>query len=208
MNEYKDYKKEWNQWPIEDRMEIFLKAADLLETKYYNQMLAATIYNQNKTIYESEIDAICELVDFLRFNVYYCQEILKKQPISPEPGIKNISQYKPLNGFICSVTPFNFTAIGGNLATLPILFGNVVFWKPSEKSLLSNLLFYDILKESGLPDGVVNFVPMDGEQFINTVTSHNDFGGLLYTGSSCVFDGILKKTYQNMCRYKILILES
>jgi 1-pyrroline-5-carboxylate dehydrogenase len=202
LNEYKDYKKKWNEWPIEDRMEIFLKAADLIENKYYNQMLAATIYNQNKTIYEAEIDAICELVDFLRFNVYYCQEILKKQPISPEPGIQNISEYKPLNGFICSVTPFNFTAIGGNLATLPILFGNVVYWKPSEKSLLSNLLFYNILKEAGLPDGVVNFVPMDGEKFINTVTNHIDFGGLLYTGSSNVFDGILKKTYQNMCRYK------
>lgn len=202
LNNYQEYKKNWNQYPIEERMEIFLNAADLLENKYYNKMLAATIYNQNKTVYEAEIDAICELVDFLRFNVYYCQEILKKQPISDIDGIKNISQYKPLNGFVCSITPFNFTAIGGNLATLPILFGNVVYWKPSEKSLLSNQLFYNILKEAGLPDGVINFVPMKGENFLNTVISHTDFSGLLYTGSSSVFDGILKKTYQNMCRYK------
>lgn len=183
------------------RIEVFEKAAHLLETKYYDQMLAYTIVSQNKTIYEAEIDAICELVDFLRFNVHYYQQLLDKQPLNVDSKIINTSKYYPLNGFVSSITPFNFTAIGGNLATAPLLFGNSVFWKPSNYSVLSNYLFYEIMLEANLPDNILNFVPMDPVEYSKTILSHKDLGALLFTGSSQVFDNIYKKVGKNIDNY-------
>ena len=199
LNNYKKVKYDWATTPFNQRKEVFLKAADLLTNKYYDRMLAYTIAGQNKTIYEAEIDAICELVDFLRFNVAYCENIHKKQPITPEDGfISNTSEYNPLNGFVAAITPFNFTAIGGNLASAPLMFGNSVLWKPSNSSVLSNYLFYEILIEAGLPRGILNFCPMEPELFFNSINKRPDLGALLFTGSSEVFDNIYQEVGKNI----------
>ena len=194
-NYHKD-KKFWEETPYHQRRDVFLKAADLIENKYYYDMLAYTIAGQNKNIYEAEIDAICELVDFLRFNVAYTDNIMKKQPIQT-CGIKNVSEYNSLNGFVAAITPFNFTAIGGNLASAPLLFGNSVFWKPSDNAILSNHLFYEIMLEAGLPEGVLNFCPMNPEEFLQQVSSERNLGAVLFTGSSTVFDNIFEEVTQN-----------
>ena len=165
-----------------------------------DQMLAYVL-SQNKTVYEAEIDAINELVDFLRFNSYYYQQLLDKQPLNVDKNIRNTSVYNPLNGFVAAITPFNFTAIGGNLASAPLLFGNSVFWKPSDSSILSNYLFYEILLEANLPDNILNFTPMDPLQFSKTVLNHKDLGAILFTGSSSVFDNIYKTTGANIGKY-------
>ncbi len=211
-NNYKNAKKTWSQTTPREKSEIFLNAADLLENKYRDKMLAYTIAGQNKSIYEAEIDAICELSDFLRFNVYYYNQIIKKQPISPEgEDVVNISEYNPLNGFTAAITPFNFTAIGGNLATAPLLFGNSVLWKPSDNAILSNYLFYQIMLEAGLPQGVLNFCPMEPENFFNSVNNQKDLGGLLFTGSSHVFDDIyygIGRNIQKRTNYTRIIGET
>ena len=191
-NNYRKVKNEWEDTPFQYKKDIFLKAADLIENKYYYQMLAYTMVGQNKNIYEAEIDSVCELVDFLRFNVAYAEEIMDKQPIQVH-GIKNVSEYNSLNGFVAAITPFNFTAIGGNLATAPILFGNSVLWKPSQNAILSNHLFYEIMLEAGLPEGILNFCPMEGSDFLNMVAERDDLGALLFTGSSDVFNIIHSK---------------
>ena len=196
-NNYRKVKNEWEETPFQYKKDIFLKAADLIESKYYYQMLAYTMVGQNKNIYEAEIDSICELVDFLRFNVAYAEEIMDKQPIQVH-GIKNVSEYNSLNGFVAAITPFNFTAIGGNLATAPILFGNSVLWKPSQSSMLSNHLFYEIMLEAGLPEGILNFCPMEGSKFLNLVSEREDLGALLFTGSSDVFNIIHSKIMGNV----------
>lgn len=191
-NNYHKTKSDWEDTPFQYKKDIFLKAADLIENKYYYHMLAYTMVGQNKNIYEAEIDSICELVDFLRFNVSYAEQIMEKQPIQVH-GIKNLSEYNSLNGFVAAITPFNFTAIGGNLATAPLLFGNTVLWKPSHNSILSNHLFYEIMLEAGLPEGILNFCPMEGAEFLDLVSKRNDLGALLFTGSSQVFDIIHSK---------------
>lgn len=192
---YYDIKNMWQKEPIDNKIEIFLKAADLIENEYFYDMMAATIVNQGKNSYEAEIDCVQELCDFLRFNVQYTINILENQPISPTNNINNYSQYIPLRGFVSSITPFNFTAIAGNLASAPLLFGNINYWKPSEKSLLSNKLFYDILLEANLPPEVLSFCVTEPTHFINT-SLENDVGAILYTGSSSVFKQINDKTYQ------------
>lgn len=197
LSSYQYAKYKWEKVSFDEKKEIFTKTADLIENKYYDTMLAYTILSQNKTIYEAEIDSICELVDFLRFNIHYAENINSKQPISEE-NVKNISQYNSLNGFVTSITPFNFTAIGGNLASAPLLFSNSVFWKPSDKSILSNYLFYQIMLEAGLPKDILHFILMDGEKFNRITTSHRDFAGLLFTGSSSVFTNISKNIYKNL----------
>ena len=197
INDYKNIKDKWENTSFSFKKEIFLKAADLIENKYYDKMLAYTILGQNKTIYEAELDSICELVDFLRFNVYYAEQILEKQPISTD-SIKNISEYNSLNGLVVSITPFNFTAIAGNLATAPLLFGNVVLWKPSDGAILSNYLFYEILKEAGLPDGVLTFFPMEPNDFINNISKSSHLAGVLFTGSSDSFENIYSKIIMNL----------
>ena len=194
---YHNIKKDWEETPFQHKKDIFLKSADLIENKYYHQMLAYTMVGQNKNIYEAEIDSICELVDFLRFNVSYAENIMDKQPIQCE-NIRNVSEYNSLNGFVAAITPFNFTAIGGNLASAPLLFGNSVLWKPSHNSMLSNHLFYEIMLEAGLPQGILNFCPMEGEQFLDIVAEKDDLGALLFTGSSQVFDTIHSKIMGNV----------
>jgi 1-pyrroline-5-carboxylate dehydrogenase len=199
-NTYEKNKKYWQNTPYIERREVFLNAANLLETKYYHKMLAYTIVGQNKNIYEAEIDAICELVDFLRFNVAYADNIMTKQPLQTT-DIKNISEYNALNGFVAAITPFNFTAIGGNLASAPLLFGNSVIWKPSDNAILSNHLFYQIMLEAGLPEGVLNFCPMNPKKFLSEITIQKDLSAVLFTGSSTVFDNIYERVSKN-CYYK------
>ena len=169
---YIDNRNYWENTPFSIKREIFLEAAHLIETKYYNKMLAYTILGQNKNMYEAELDAVCELVDFLRFNTNYAHQIINKQPIQT-PGIINKSEYNPLNGFVASITPFNFTAIGGNLASAPLLFGNSVLWKPSDNAILSNHLFYEIMLEAGLPRGVLNFCPNNPSTFLVDILNRN-----------------------------------
>ena len=211
-NNYKKAKDTWSKYTPSDKKDIFLGAANLLENKYYDKMLAYTIAGQNKTIYEAEIDAICELCDFLRFNVEYYEKILKKQPITPEyDSVVNLSEYNSLDGFTTAITPFNFTAIGGNLATAPLLFGNSVLWKPSNNAVLSNYLFYEIMLEAGLPRGILNFCPMEPEEFFNLVNNRNDLSAVLFTGSSSVFNDIyyqVARRIHNRDNYTRLIGET
>ena len=196
-NTYKSNRKLWEESTFNQKKHVFLTSADLLKNKYYDKMLAYTILGQNKTIYEAELDAICELVDFLRFNIYYAEQIINKQPISIGDH-KNISEYNNLNGFVASITPFNFTAIGGNLATAPLFFGNSVLWKPSDNAILSNHLFYEIMLEAGLPKGVLNFCPMEPSEFLNNIYGHPELAAVLFTGSSKVLDNIYEKTGENI----------
>ena len=198
---YSKYKEEYDKISFDDRKHIFLKAADLLQHKYYDKMLAYTILSQNKTLYEAELDSICELVDFLRFNVHYADLITKKQPIQTK-GITNLSEYNSLNGFVASITPFNFTAIGGNLATAPLLFGNSVLWKPSDNSVLPNYLFYEIMLEAGLPKDILNFSPMEPYTFLECITREKDLASVLFTGSSQVMDNIYFSIGKNIKTYK------
>lgn len=180
----------WRSFTPEKQHQIFLDAADLIEGKYFYDMMAATMVNQGKNAYEAEIDCIQELCDFLRFNVQYADEIKSTHPLSPNPkSVINKNQYLPLLGYTTAITPFNFTAIAGNLATAPLLFGNVNFWKPSLKSLLSNKLFLDILLEANMPPEVLNFCIMDPQLFTYE-TSRQNLGAVLFTGSSYVFEQI------------------
>ena len=198
---YQSNRRSWEEAPFAEKKDVFLKTADLIETKYYDRMLAYTILGQNKTMYEAELDAICELVDFLRFNVCYAERILDKQPIQI-PDYENISEYNSFNGFVASITPFNFTAIAGNLASAPLLFGNSVLWKPSESAILSNHLFYEIIHEAGLPEGVLNFCPMEPSEFVDTVVEQPDLSAILFTGSSRVFDDVYRKVGANVHKSK------
>ena len=189
-------KKYWKTFPLEKKYDIFFKAAELIGGKYRDKVLASTIFGQGKNIYQAEIDAVCESIDFLNFNVQFHQELMKEQPISPGKDF-NMSSWRSLNGFVSSISPFNFTAIGINLATAPLLMGNTVMWKPSDYSILSNYLMYEIMVEAGMPKKVLNFVPGCPETFMDTITNSKDLGGLVFTGSSQVFDNILKKVYNN-----------
>lgn len=189
-------KRQWLEVPIEKRMEIMLKIADLIENKYFYKMLAATMVGQGKTIHEANIDAIQETIDFLRFNVDFSLQILKKQPISTD-NVTNVSLYQPLQGIVASYTPFNFTAIAANLATAPLIWGNSVFWKPSEKALLSNHLFYEICLEAGVHHNILNFVISDANQFTNAITNNNKLGAVLFTGSTFGYNCVLEKIHEN-----------
>lgn len=156
-------KPEWEAMPFNDRAAIFLKAADLLATKYRYKLMAATMLGQGKNAWQAEIDAAAELCDFWRFNCYFAAQIYADQPVENTQTTWNRMEYRPLEGFVVVYSPFNFTAIGGNLASAPALMGNVVLWKPSPMAMYSNYLVYEILKEAGLPDGVIQFVPGDAE---------------------------------------------
>ena len=183
----RNLKKLWSSLEVEKRFAIFEKIASLVEGKYYYKMMAATMVGQGKNILEAELDAIAETVDFLRFNIHYASQIHQKQPI----GETNYSQYLPLLGHVAAITPFNFTAIAANLSTAPLYFGNTVFWKPSEKSLLSNYLFYEICLEAGVPPEILHFVIMRPEDYIHNVV-RNKCGGVLFTGSTDAFSSILE----------------
>ena len=189
-------KQYWSNLPIEDRMEKVLKVADLIKGKYFYKMLAATMVGQGKNLYQANIDCIQELVDFLYFNVDYSLQMLKEQPISTKYE-KNYSQYLPVSGFVASYTPFNFTAIAGNLAISPLIWGNSVFWKPSEKALLSNYLLFQICMEAGIPNSVLNFVVSDYNQFTNIITKNRNLGAVLFTGSTFGFNNVIQSVNEN-----------
>jgi len=191
----------WSELPFEDRAAIFLKAAELMAGPYRDALNGSTILGQSKSVYQAEIDAACELIDFLRYNVHFAEGILDVQPHSSE-GIWNRLDYRPLEGFVLAMTPFNFTAIGGNLATAPAIMGNVVLWKPSEKQALSAYYTLQALREAGLPDGVINVVHGDGASISDVAMSHREFAGLHFTGSAHVFQGLWKKASDQLSRYR------
>ena len=191
----------WEVMNWENRAAIFLKAADLLAGKYRADMNAATMLGQSKNAYQAEIDSACELIDFLRFNVHYLSEIYRQQPIS-SPGMHNRLEFRSLEGFVLAVTPFNFTAIGGNLPTSAALCGNVVVWKPADTQILSAHLFMKILQEAGLPDGVINLVYADGPELGEICFSHRDFAGIHFTGSTAVFNQIWRQIGENISKYR------
>lgn len=180
-------KPAWESLPFSDRAAIFLKAADLISGKYRYEIMAATMLGQGKNAWQAEIDAAAELVDFLRFNVQYAEELYAQQPVHNSPGVWNRVEYRPLEGFVYAVSPFNFTAIAGNLPGAPALMGNVVIWKPSDSAIASNWLLYNILLEAGLPRNVIQFVPGNPEEVTKVVLAHKQLAALHYTGSTAVF---------------------
>ncbi|KAK7536053.1 Aldehyde/histidinol dehydrogenase [Phyllosticta citribraziliensis] len=180
-------KPEWEALPFADRAAIFLKAADLISGKYRYDIMAATMVGQGKNAWQAEIDSAAELCDFLRFNVSYAQEMYAQQPVHNAPGVWNRVEYRPLEGFVYAISPFNFTAIAGNLPGAPALMGNVVVWKPSPSAMLSNWLLYKILLEAGLPPNVIQFVPGDAQEVTKVVLGHREFSALHFTGSTAVF---------------------
>jgi 1-pyrroline-5-carboxylate dehydrogenase len=194
-------KSSWSNTPWEKRCEIFLKAADLLSNEYRAKITAGTMIGQSKNIFQAEIDAACEFIDFLRFNVSYLTEIYNEQPIDG-PGKSNHLEYRPLEGFVYAVTPFNFTAIGGNLCASAALMGNVVLWKPSDNQIFTAKITMDIFKEAGLPDGVINLVTGDPEMISDIALKHSEFSGLHFTGSTSVFRDLWKKIGNNISLYR------
>lgn len=194
-------KAAWTALSWESRANIFLKAADLIATRYRSWMNGTTMLGQSKNVYQAEIDSSCELIDFLRFNVHYLTEIYKQQPVSPA-GVHNRMEWRPLEGFVLAVTPFNFTAIGGNLPTSAAMCGNVVVWKPANTQVFAAQMFMRILKEAGLPDGVINLIYVDGPVLGKICFSHRDFGGVHFTGSTGVFNTMWKAIGENIASYK------
>lgn len=196
-----DAKEAWTNMNWEDRAGIFLRAAELISTKYRYHMNGTTMLGQSKNAFQAEIDSACELIDFLRFNVHFLSEIYKQQPISGA-GMHNRSEYRPLEGFVLAITPFNFTAIGGNLPTSAAMCGNVVVWKPAHTQIYSAQMFMRILKEAGLPDGVINLIYVDGPTLGKVCFSHRDFAGVHFTGSTGVFNQMWKTIGENVASYK------
>lgn len=194
-------KDAWASMSWENRASIFLKAADLISTKYRPYMNGTTMLAQSKNAFQAEIDAACEFIDFLRFNVHFLSEIYKQQPISG-PGMHNRLEYRPLEGFVLAVTPFNFTAIGGNLPTSAAMCGNVVVWKPANTQIYSAQMTMQILKEAGLPDGVINLIYVDGPTIGKVCFNHRDFAGVHFTGSTGVFNNMWETIGKNMANYK------
>ncbi len=194
-------KKEWNELGWEQRAAIFLKAADLLAGPYRDVINAATMIGQSKNVHQAEIDSACEFIDFLRFNVEFMTEMYAEQPVS-DNGIWNRVEYRPLEGFCFAVTPFNFTAISGNLPTCMAMLGNVVVWKPSDKQVYSAKVIMDVLIEAGLPAGVINMIFTDGKETAEKVLAHKDFAGLHFTGSTKVFQGMWKMIGDNIHNYR------
>ena len=194
-------RKSWADMSWETRAHIFLKAADLISTKYRSYMNGTTMLGQSKNAYQAEIDSACEIIDFLRFNVHFLGEIYRQQPIS-SPGMHNRLEFRPLEGFVLAVTPFNFTAIGGNLPTSAAMCGNVVVWKPANTQIYSAQMFMRILREAGLPDGVINLVYVDGPTLGEVCFSHREFAGVHFTGSTGVFNHMWKTIGANMDKYK------
>ena len=191
----------WAAMPWEHRASIFLKAAELLAGPFRAKMNAATMLAQSKNAYQAEIDAACEMIDFFRFNAYFMQEVYENQPDSA-PGIWNRLEYRPLEGFIFAITPFNFTSIAANLPAAPAMMGNVVVWKPAESQVYSAQVIMELFKAAGLPDGVINMVTCDGPAAGDVVFKHADFSGLHFTGSTGVFRHLWKEIGSNIDRYK------
>lgn len=194
-------KENWAKLHWEQRAAIFLKAAELLAGPYRAEINAATMLGQSKNVYQAEIDSACELIDFLRFNVQYMTEIYSQQPNS-SPGVWNRLEYRPLEGFVFALTPFNFTAIAGNLPTSAAMMGNTVIWKPAYTQIYSAYIIMEVLKSAGLPDGVINLIYVDGPVAGEIIFNHPDFAGIHFTGSTGVFQNIWKTIGQNIHKYK------
>lgn len=194
--------KDWEQMSFYHRSAIFLRAAELLSTKYRYLLNAATMLGQSKNAFQAEIDSACELIDFWRFNPYYAQKIYEQQPLISPKGEWNFSEYRALEGFVFAITPFNFTSIAGNLPTAPALMGNTVVWKPSGTAVYSGYFIMKILMEAGLPAGVINFVPGSGAQMGDLITDSPYLAGIHFTGSTQVFNHIWKRTANNIHLYK------
>ncbi len=194
-------RKDWANWPWEDRAAVFLKAAELLTTTWRQTINAATMLGQSKTAYQAEIDSACELIDFWRFNPHYAQQLYDEQPLS-DHTMWNQLDYRGLEGFVYAVTPFNFTAIAGNLPTAPALMGSTVIWKPASSAMLSAHYLMKLLEEAGLPPGVINFVPGDARMISDRLLSHRDLAGVHFTGSTGVFNSMWKTIGANMSNYR------
>jgi 1-pyrroline-5-carboxylate dehydrogenase len=192
--------RDWAHWRFEDRAAVFLRAAEMLAGTHRQLLNAATMLGQSKTAFQAEIDSACELIDFLRFNVHYAERIYQEQPDSA-PGVWNRLDHRPLEGFVYAITPFNFTAIGGNLPTAPALMGNTVIWKPAASAMLSNWYFYRLLIEAGLPPGVINFLPGDPIEVSETLLADRRLAGIHFTGSTAVFQTLWKSIAAHLDRY-------
>ncbi|XP_072101564.1 delta-1-pyrroline-5-carboxylate dehydrogenase, mitochondrial [Mobula birostris] len=193
--------REWDLKPVEDRAQVFFKAADLISGPKRAELLARTVIGQGKTVIQAEIDAAAELIDFFRFNAKYALELQHEQPISESPST-NTTLYRSLEGFVAAVSPFNFTAIGGNLAGAPALMGNVVVWKPSDTAMAASYNVYEILLEAGLPPNVIQFVPADGPLFGETITKSEHLAGINFTGSVPTFKHLWKQVSANLDKYR------
>ncbi|MFH8570821.1 L-glutamate gamma-semialdehyde dehydrogenase [Streptomyces sp. NPDC017993] len=192
----------WREMAFDDRAAIILKAADLLSGPWRETLAAATMLGQSKTAQQAEIDTPCELIDFWRFNVHFARQILAEQPPANSPGVWNRSDHRPLEGFVYAITPFNFTAIAGNLPTAPALMGNVVVWKPSPTQTLAAVLLMQVLEEAGLPKGVINLVTGDGKDVSEVALNHPDLAGIHFTGSTKTFQYLWKTVGNNIENYK------
>lgn len=197
----KEAHREWSSWPWEDRAAVMLKAADLLAGPWRATVNAATILGQSKTVHQAEIDAACELIDFYRFNPYYAELLYEDQPISA-PGMWNRVDYRPLEGFVFAVTPFNFTSIAGNLPTAPVLMGNTSIWKPASSAVYSAYFLARLWEAAGLPPGVLNFVPGFSGEIGKTALAHQSLAGVHFTGSTAVFQGMWRAVGENIASYK------
>jgi 1-pyrroline-5-carboxylate dehydrogenase len=193
--------RDWATWSLERRAGVFLKAADLIAGPWRDRLNAATMVGQSKTVVQSEIDVACELADFLRFNVSYAERLVAEQPDS-SPGVWNRIDYRPLEGFVYAISPFNFSAIGGNLATAPAILGNTVVWKPATSAALSNWRIMEVLREAGLPDGVINFVPGDAVTITREVLADPRLAGVHFTGSTSVFQSLWREVGDRIDRYR------
>ncbi|KAK4878284.1 hypothetical protein RN001_010790 [Aquatica leii] len=194
--------REWDRTPLCERVKIFQKAADLMATKYRFELNAATMLGQSKTVIQAEIDSSAELIDFFRFNAHFLQKASQYQPLSEDSStVLNSIRYRGFDGFVAAITPFNFTAIGGNLAYTPVLMGNAVLWKPSDTAVLSNWIVFKICREAGVPPGVVNFVPCDGPVFGNAITASNHLAGINFTGSVPTFNTLWQLVGKNLKNY-------
>lgn len=194
-------KPKWNALGWEQRVSIFLKAADLIAGPYRDRINAATMIGQSKNVHQAEIDSACELIDFLRFNAEFMTEMYSEQPIS-DNGIWNRVEYRPLEGFCFALTPFNFTAIAGNLPSCMAMLGNVVVWKASDKQIYAAKVIMEVFKEAGLPDGVINLIFTRGKETADKVLTHPDFAGLHFTGSTAVFQSMWRTIGENIANYK------
>ncbi len=193
--------REWSEMAWADRAAIFLKAAELLAGPWRDTLNGATMLNQSKTVFQAEIDSACELIDFWRYNPHFMAELYAEQPIS-SPGVWNQGEYRPLEGFVFAVTPFNFTSIGGNLPTAPALMGNTVLWKPASTAVVAAYYIAKLLAEAGLPPGVISFLPGSGSKVGNPVLASRDLAGIHFTGSTAVFHGMWHTIAGNLDKYR------